>query len=267
MGAVRLLALVFVAAALLLSGCGDGNGDGGQAGGDGQDSGGMGQEDGALGGGARTETLARAESVTVPEGEAVWLAREVRLEAGEELEHEHPFSTVYARQGGHMLTTPDGETELGEGDGAAVAAGVTHTHTAHDGPAVLWEVLLTEPGTQLPGAPDAERVFQSEPLEGIPAGPMAQFIKVTLPPGTETSVHTHPGPEFIYGIAGRFEYQNAIEGTREFSADDQAGIPPDTAVQKRNPEGRDDDAVFLSWFVVDPDQPFAPPAEFEDGDR
>lgn len=38
------------------------------------------------------------------------------------------------------------------------------------------------------------------------------------------------------------------------------GIPPGTPVQKRNPFKRP--AVFLSWFLVDPDRPFAPKARF-----
>ena len=37
-------------------------------------------------------------------------------------------------------------------------------------------------------------------------------------------------------------------------------IPPDTALQKRNPFK--EPAAFLSWFLVDPDQPFAPKASF-----
>ena len=37
-------------------------------------------------------------------------------------------------------------------------------------------------------------------------------------------------------------------------------LPPDTAVQKRNPFKQP--ATFLSWFLVDPDEPFAPKASF-----
>ena len=259
----RFLLVAILAFVLLLAGCGGDDGGAQEEAAAPEQSEQTGQDEGALGGGARTETLARQEGVTVPEGEAVWMAKQVRLEAGEELEHEHAFSTVYAHEGDHVLTTSDGESALGEGEGSAVGAGVGHTHAAAEGgPSVFWDVLLAEPGADLPGSADAEQVFQSEPLEGIPDDPMVQFIKVTLPAGAETSVHTHPGPEFIFGTEGRFDYQNAIEGTREFGPGDQAGIPPDTAVQKRNPEG--DDAVFLSWFVVDPDEPFAPPAEFGD---
>lgn len=219
---------------------------------------------GALGGGAQTETLARRADVRVPEGKVAWVAREVRLEPGQELRHEHPFSTVYAQKGIHRLETPDGSTELPAGKGAAVAAGSVHTHAATSGrPSVFWDVLLAEPGAELPKARQAELIFESEPLDGVPENPTLAFIKVTLPPGTQTSVHTHPGPEFIFGIEGNFAYQNAIEGIREnFGPGDKAGIPPETAVQKR---ATGETASFLSWFLVDQNRPFAPPAKFSEG--
>jgi quercetin dioxygenase-like cupin family protein len=121
--------------------------------------------------------------------------------------------------------------------------------------------VLAAPGERLPRAPRAQRLFQSDVLEGVPRKSTLLFIEVRLPPGAETSVHTHPGPEFIVGTAGRFDYENAIEGARPFGPGDTAGIPPDTPVQKRNRSGAD--AVFLSWFLVDADEPFAPGARFE----
>ena len=220
------------------------------------------EQDGALGGAAATATLARAGEVTVPDGTVAWVAHEVTLESGDELRHEHSFSTVYAREGTHELSTGGSDQSLAAGEGAAVPAGSPHVHGAPpESPSVFWEVRLAEPGSQLPGAPRAEPLFESEPLEGVPDSPLMQFIRVDLPPGTETSVHTHPGPEFIYGTRGRFTYENGIEGEREFGPRDEAGIPPDTPVQKRNATTAD--ASFLSWFLVDPDQPFAPGAEFD----
>jgi quercetin dioxygenase-like cupin family protein len=85
---------------------------------------------------------------------------------------------------------------------------------------------------------------------------------VRVPPrGGRTTVHTHPGPEFIYMTRGRIEYENALVGTRRLGPGGAEAIPPGTPVQKRNPYERE--AVFLSWFLVDPDKPFAPEAEFE----
>ncbi len=87
-----------------------------------------------------------------------------------------------------------------------------------------------------------------------------EVAHVRIPPGGATSVHTHPGPELIYQLTGRILYQNALIGTVELGPAGPEGIPPGTAVQKRN--RFDADAEFLSWFLVDPEEPFAPGAEF-----
>jgi quercetin dioxygenase-like cupin family protein len=84
---------------------------------------------------------------------------------------------------------------------------------------------------------------------------------VILPPrGGLTTVHTHPGTEFIYMTEGRIDYENALVGVKRLGPGGAEAIPPDTPVQKRNPYRRE--AVFLSWFLVDPGEPFAPEAEF-----
>jgi quercetin dioxygenase-like cupin family protein len=50
-------------------------------------------------------------------------------------------------------------------------------------------------------------VFASVPLEGIPEPPVTiSFIRVELPPGSQTSIHTHPGSEFIYETEGDIDY-------------------------------------------------------------
>ena len=98
------------------------------------------------------------------------------------------------------------------------------------------------------------------PLEGVPERPLAAFVHVLVPPGGQTSVHTHPGPELIYQLSGNIEYENALIGTKEMGPGQIEGIPPGVAVQKRN--GLQDDAQFLSWFLVDTAEPFASPARF-----
>lgn len=213
----------------------------------------------ALGGSASTKTLARATPDTVSRGELAWVADAITLAPGRRLSHAHEFAFVYARRGEHTLRSEAGEDTLGPGEGAAVAAGATHPHSAGDDASVFWEIRLARPGAPVPAG--ARRVFESEPLERIPRSPAASFIEVTVPPrGGRTTVHTHPGPELIYQLSGRIDYQNEIIGTRRLGPGGKEGIPPGTAVQKRNPYR--EPAVFLSWFLVDPDRSFAPRAEF-----
>jgi quercetin dioxygenase-like cupin family protein len=252
---LRAQALAFAIAPLLglLAACGDDSG--GEL-----ESGDRGAGVGALGGSAETETLARTRLERRPPGALAWVAHEVRLAPGQAIEHEHELAFAYGRRGEHTLSGGGDET-LTEGRGAAVPAGKPHRHAA-DEAAVLWEIRLAHPGAAAPpGARGARRVFESEPLEGIPDRPVASLIEVTVPPrGGRTTVHTHPGPEFIYQLSGEIDHQNAIVGTKRLGPGGAEGIPPDTAVQKRNPYP--DPASFLSLFLVDPDQPFAPKADF-----
>jgi quercetin dioxygenase-like cupin family protein len=240
---------VLVAAAVALAGCGGDDSDDGETG--------ERQPSGALGSGSKTALLGRDQLAGDP-GRVAWLAHEIRLARAESIEHQHEFAFVYAHRASAAI---DGK-RLAEGEGAPVAAGTRHTHAAADGAAVLWEIRLARPGAGAPpGVRGARRVFESEPLEGIQPDAIASFLRVTVPArGGMTTVHTHPGPEFIYQLSGQIDYQNAIVGTRRMRPGDAEGIPPNTAVQKRNPLAAD--GVFLSWFLVDPDKPFAPLAEF-----
>jgi hypothetical protein len=216
---------------------------------------------GALGGSATTETLARARLERRPAGPLAWVAHEIRLPPGETIEHEHEPAFVYGRSGAHTARGAT-DTPVEVGGATAVAGGARHSHEAGAKAAVFWEIRLAPPSASAPpGAPRARRVFESEPLEGIPARPKASLIEVMVPPrGGRTTVHTHPGPEFIYELSGLIDYQNAIIGTKRLGPGGAEGIPPNTAVQKRNPYP--DPATFLSLFLVDPDRPFAPKAEF-----
>jgi quercetin dioxygenase-like cupin family protein len=247
------VAATALAAAFLLAACGDESVD---VGGDDRGAG-----VGGLGGSARVATLARALVIRPPR-EASWIADEVRLEADGAIEHSHELAFAYARRGSHTLHAAGAERSISQGEGALVRADSRHRHTAGEDGAVLWEIRLARAGASpAPRMPEASRVFESEPLEGIPARAEASFLAVTVPPrGGRTTVHTHPGPELIYQLSGRIEYQNALIGTKRLGPGGLEGIPPGTAVQKRNPFSHP--AVFLSWFLVDPDRPFAPKASF-----
>lgn len=246
-------AMPVLAAAALLTGCGGATEEG-----DGRGAGVSG-----LGGNVKVETLARASLEQRPRGEIVWITDEVRLRAGESIDHRHGLAFAYARRGSQLLRHAGEKRSIDPGAGAAVASGESHTHSAGREPATIWETRLASSGARpAPGFEHSRRVFESGPLRGIPTPARVSFLSVTVPPrGGRTTVHTHPGPELIYQLSGRIDYQNALIGTKRLGPGGLEAIPPGTAVQKRNPFSRP--AVFLSWFLVDPSRPFAPEAEFE----
>jgi quercetin dioxygenase-like cupin family protein len=249
MSGERHVALALVAASVLAA-CGD---DSGGVGGDGAGA-------GPLGGGARVDTLATTTLAARPPGELSWIADEIPLRADRGTTHRHEFAFVYARRGSQSLRAASRERTLDAREGAAIRTGLLHRHGAVDDSAVAWEIRLAHPGAA-PVRRATRRVFESERLRGIPTPAEASFLAVTLlPRGGRTTVHAHPGPELIYQLSGRIDYQNALTGTKLLGPGGLEGIPPETAVQKRNRFARP--AVFLSWFLVDPDRPFAPKASF-----
>ena len=216
---------------------------------------------GALGGNAETTLLSREALGQISPEELAWVAHEIDLEDGQRLEHTHEFAFVYALQGAHRLKVDSKDLEVAPTEGSAVPAGASHSHETSEGHSLFWEVRLAPPGSGPPtGALEPRLVFESTPVEGIPGSPVATFVHVLVPPGGETSVHTHPGPEFIYQVAGEIEYQNRLIGSISMVPGDAEGIPPEVPVQKRNPFK--EDAEFLSWFLVSPVEPFASPARF-----
>lgn len=267
--------ITMLAAALLVAGCGDDgnrgdmrddmarNGDAMDPTAEDMDGTDMPGMDGmTLGGDARTEMLARTRSEDKPPSDAAWVANEVVLDVGEELRHRHGFGFVHAHEGEHELVVNGDAQALREGEAATIGARREHVHRAGDAPAALWHVLLESPGTPLPGTDDARVLFETEPLDSIPRPALAVSVDVVLDPsGGATSVHTHSGTETIYVVDGPFQYQTSTEATEMVDTGDVRSIPARVAVQKRNPGA--EPARFLSWFLVDPEEPFATPASFD----
>ena len=221
----------------------------------------------ALGGNAATTLLAQVAFEITPGDSVTWLAHEIRLTPGQVVQHSHEFAFVYALAGSHTLTLNGQPVSVPQGAGTWVAAAANHRHGGLGGDVILWEIRLAAEGAGFPpGVVNAREVFQSEVLQGIPDQPLGVFVLVRVPPGGQTSVHTHPGPEFIYQLSGEIDYENALIGETMMVPGEFEGVVPETAVQKRNPS--DSDAIFLSWFLVDPDKPFASATRFDvAGDR
>lgn len=213
-----------------------------------------------LGGDAQTTTLAEQQADVLAEEPLAWIGFDLSG-LGEEINITTPApGFLYANEGSHAVTVEGEEMTLDTGEAIFTQEGAEVGLMSGQG---VFHVLLTAPNVDVPGAlAGAEVIFTSGELKGIPETPARlSFVLVELPMGSQTSVHAHPGPEYIYVTQGEIEYQNSIIGTQTMTAGDDHSIPPDTAVQKRNPRG--DTAEFLSWFVVDPDQPFASEASFE----
>ena len=244
------LAAAYLAALLCLAGCADS--DGATTAGDDRGAG-----VGALGADARVATLARASLRAPPPADAVWVADEFRLTPGRMLGRGGEFAFVYARSGEVVLQHSGASQPLAEGEAAAGAG--RRGYSAEKDATTVWEIRLASRGSPVPKG--ARRLFESAPLEGLPERPALSFLSVTVPPrGGRTTVHTHPGPELVYELSGTIDYQNALIGTRRLGPGGLEGIPADTPVQKRNPYRQP--AVFLSWFALDPDEPFASKASF-----
>jgi glucose/arabinose dehydrogenase/plastocyanin/quercetin dioxygenase-like cupin family protein len=217
----------------------------------------------AMGGNAQTDVLAEVRVNSLPDGPLSWMAHEVTLAPGQTITHRHELGFIYLPEDvptetrTHTVRLQGREITLQRGEAVFTGQNVEHTHV---GPGVFWDIRLARPNAGPPaGMQNARRIFASPPLEGLPQAPVqVRFIDVELPPGGQTSIHTHPGPEYIFVTRGSIVYENAIEGTIRMGPGEGHGLPANTPVQKRNPSGQA--ASFLSWFIVDPNQPFAPPA-------
>ncbi len=250
----RLLTFSALLGGLVLAACGGG--------GAAATPGGLSMGGEALGGSARTTGLASHRLDGPPAGEVAWIGHGVELGRGETLEHSHELAFVYAVERSQQVQVGSELRRLDESEGLVVPAGETHRHEGRDGPSLFLETRLASPGSAYPaGTKNETRLFESTPLGELPPNPLAVFVHVLVPPGGQTSVHTHPGPEFITQIAGRIVYQNGLIGAIEMDVADFEAIPAGVTVQKRNPF--EEDAEFLSWFVVDADEPFASPARFD----
>ena len=90
---------------------------------------------------------------------------------------------------------------------------------------------------------------RASPPGPMPASSRSRCRRAAVgPPSTAT-----PVPSSSTSSPGEIDYQNAMIGTKRLGPGGAEAIPPETAVQKRNPFS--EPAVFLSWFLVDPDRP------------
>lgn len=80
------------------------------------------------------------------------------------------------------------------------------------------------------------------------------------PPGSTTVVHTHPGTEAFYVLAGELCVRTPHGVTRVPAGRAEAGTPPGTPTQVSSCGSTDVRGLVL--FVVDATRPFSSPASF-----
>ena len=79
-------------------------------------------------------------------------------------------------------------------------------------------------------------------------------------PGAKTAVHTHPGSEAFYVLAGRLG-QRTPHGVSHAAGQTMNGHGADTPMEVFSAGTTDLDQIVL--FVVDATRPFSSPAKFE----
>ena len=264
--ALRLL-LIATAVALVACGGGDG-GDPDVAEGPAPEAGAgtLSMGGGALGDQSTTTPVAQGLLDAQPGATVAWTAFTIELGDGDAVEGSGDAGFLYVVAGRIDVEWGDQERSLGPEEGVLVNAGVPFELRARDGPATVWDIRLRPPADEAAPdyAPAATFAWRSDPLQDIPPLPLAVMAIVTVPPGGQTIVHTHPGPEFIVVTSGRIDYQNAFKQAPGVGVGTTESIGPGVQVQKRNPY--DEDGVFLSLFLVDAGQPFASAARFDGGD-
>ena len=138
-------------------------------------------------------------------------------------------------------------------------AAATKTSVPAEAAGKFW--LLTLGPKDMPGH-GGERVAMIGPIDRFDAPSYLMRINVSAaPPGSKTSVHSHPGSEAIYVLSGeatiRWPDRTDVVGVGETLA----GAAPNTAMQATSTG--DSDLAELIMFVVDSTKPFGTPAKLD----
>lgn len=123
----------------------------------------------------------------------------------------------------------------------------------------VWLFTLGPPGGATPGG---TKVAEIGPVPAITASEYLLRVNVgSAPPEAKTPVHSHPGSEAFYVIAGRLG-QRTPEGISYVQAGGTMnGHPAGTTMQVFN--GGTTELTALIMFVVDATKPFSVPGKFE----
>jgi hypothetical protein len=141
-------------------------------------------------------------------------------------------------------------------DAAHAAAGPTGLVAESNGRVWLFTV-----GNRDGATPGDIRVAEVGPLPTIVASEyLLRINEASGPPGSVTSVHSHPGSEAFYVLAGEQTIRTATDLIRVAADRPEAGPGAGTPLQVSSTGVTD--LLALVMFVVDADQAFSSPGEF-----
>jgi len=127
---------------------------------------------------------------------------------------------------------------------------------------VAGKVWLFTLGTKGGATPGGSKVAEIGPVPRITAPEYLLRVNHGYgPPGARTPVHTHPGSEAFYVVAGRLGQKTARGVSHVDAGQTMNGHPADMAMEVFNSGTTELTALIM--FVVDATRPFSSPAKFE----
>jgi quercetin dioxygenase-like cupin family protein len=137
---------------------------------------------------------------------------------------------------------------------AQAAAGPMSLAAEYEGKA--WLFTLGPAGGSSPGG---TKVVDIGPLPTVTATEyLLRINQASGPPGSVTPVHSHPGSEAVYVLAGEESFRTPHGVKRVGAGQAEAGHGPDTPMQASSSGSEDLRALIM--FVVDATKPFSKPA-------
>lgn len=122
----------------------------------------------------------------------------------------------------------------------------------------VWLFTLGPKGGSTPGG---TKVAEIGPAPSITAPEYLLRINYgSGPPGAKTPVHTHPGSEAFYVVAGRLGQRTSHSVNHVEAGHTMNGHPADTVMEVFNSGTTELTALIM--FVVDATKPFSSPAKF-----
>jgi len=141
---------------------------------------------------------------------------------------------------------------------AAAQANAGPTSLVVESGGEVWLITLDAPGGATPGG---TKVAEVGPLPAVTAtNYLLRVNEASGPPGSITSVHTHPGTEAFYVLAGESTSHTPDELIHVGAGRGATGHLAGTPMQVSSTGSTD--LLSIVMFLVDADKPFSSPAAF-----